>query len=1325
MSQAGSRDNTARKRSTASSGNTGSGRKSAGGIARNRTSASGGKSSSQGAARNSKSSSGKGKSIAKGSNSKIAATKRAANEKEEYEQLTIKDAYVKKKNSMIDELIVGVVLLFSIICFLGVIDKGGIVGKYLKYFLFGTFGIFGYVAPILILLATVVIVYIGKDIPVVKSLLGVLVFVNLLAIIQLAVHYDEKLHFYEYYKYCGENLNGGGFLGALILSMLAPLFGKAAAIVVAIIVIIICLVLITEKAIFRSISISSGKAAKKEVERAVEHHNEVVARKREMRRRREIAERKSGNFMYKITSEDIERAKVEGSGNNKEFVDYLKSGDKEQIAAANAARKNRGFAYAANAANAANVANAANAANATNAANAANVANAANAKNAASAKNPASAASAANARKAQTANVSDSGKNARNVRPAAALEREKDDLSDLSNLTITGDYKKSSPEDTKNINPKAASSSSIADDTLNINGINENAYNKEIDNAVYGDEGYREIRLETGEEDLKENDNYERIYLNGQSAESREYVDDSEGYENSSETEYTYNGNYEDDSEYASDYDEEAKNYEDSDIEDSSIDRDSASDFEGEENFAGNVMRFGDYDNLSSSDESDMGSSDIDVNAYDKEDYDEESNNNKEYYNEEDYNEEDYNEADYDTEALNADNQNLDNLEAKSNAEDYGKDDFDEESFKDEYSSDINTPDDEYEDVSGMDRFAQYEDANSVLAGDSEMASQIDEFSDSVKGQGEAVPGSVTTYKTNPNGTPIGKVSPGVVGAVAATGVAGAAGAAPAIGAAGAATVSGATGAAGLTAAGASIAAMGSILDDSVEPEEVPIEVLDYIVPPLDLLAEPVKGRGADEEELKSTAKLLQDTLKSFGVNVKVTNVSCGPAVTRYEIMPEQGVKVSRITALSDDIKLNLAAADIRIEAPIPGKPAVGIEVPNKENSPVMLRELIENEEFTGHKSNIAFGVGKDIGGKVVIGDIAKMPHLLIAGSTGSGKSVCINSIIMSIIYKADPKDVRMILIDPKVVELSIYNPMPHLLMPVVTDPKEASAALAWAVAEMNNRYKKFAKAGVRDLKGFNQKVEKGVFGDDEQSKLKNKMPHIVIIVDELADLMMVAQKEVEDSIQHITQMARAAGIHLIIATQRPSVNVITGVIKANVPSRIAFAVSSQVDSRTIIDQAGAEKLLGKGDMLFFPSGIPKPIRVQGAFVSDEEVNAVVDYLEEFDQGTAIDLAVQGEIQRLASSSDEEEADAGKGSKGASSQYDDYFIEAGRLLIEKNKASIGMLQRTFSIGFNRAARIMDQLTGVGVVGPEEGTKPRKILMSAEQFEAFAAAIRNQ
>jgi len=1270
MSQAGSRDNTARKRSTASGSNTGSGRKSAGGIARNRTSASGGKKSSgAGAPRSSKSSSSTKRSSSKGNAGKNSAARRAAIEKEEYEQLTIQNAYVKKKNSMTDELIVGVVLLFSIICFLGVIDKGGVVGKYLKFFLFGTFGIFGYVAPILILLATVVIVYIGKDIPVVKSLLGVLVFVNLLAIIQLAVHYDEKLHFYEYYKYCGENLNGGGFLGALILSMLAPLFGKTAAIVVAIIVIIICLVLITEKAIFRSISISSGKAAKKEVERAVEHHNEVVARKREMRRRREIAERKNGNFMYKITSEDIERAKVEGSGKNKEFVDYLKSGDKEQIEASSPARENKGTAG-----------------------------------------------KTAALQKSDKKSVS---KNAKNSRQGASYKGiDKDELSDLSNLTITGDYKKHSDKvleqekSTEALEPKEPSKSAVSsNDTFNINGINEKAYNKEIDNAVYGDEDYRGTRLETGEEDLKENRNYERIYLNGQPSESREYVDEDESYENSSEI---------------------------------------ASDFDGEDNFSGNVMRLGDYNNPSVAGENDIGSSDIDVKAYDEADYDENSYNEADYngsdyneadyneanYNEADYNEADfdensyneadYNEADYDEEALKADNLAADNLDSESYAEDYDKDDFEEESFKAEYSTEIDASDEaDYEDVSGMDRFAQYEDANSVLAGDSEMASQIDEFSDSVKGQGEAVPGSVTTYKTNPNGTPIGKVSPGVAGALAATGAAGAAGAATAVGTAGAVGAAGAAGAAGLTAAGASIAAMGSILDDSVEPEEVPIEVLDYIVPPLDLLAEPVKGKGADEEELKSTAKLLQDTLKSFGVNVKVTNVSCGPAVTRYEIMPEQGVKVSRITALSDDIKLNLAAADIRIEAPIPGKPAVGIEVPNKENSPVMLRELIENEEFTGHKSNIAFGVGKDIGGKVVIGDIAKMPHLLIAGSTGSGKSVCINSIIMSIIYKADPKDVRMILIDPKVVELSIYNPMPHLLMPVVTDPKEASAALAWAVAEMNNRYKKFAKAGVRDLKGFNQKVEKGVFGDDEQSKLKNKMPHIVIIVDELADLMMVAQKEVEDSIQHITQMARAAGIHLIIATQRPSVNVITGVIKANVPSRIAFAVSSQVDSRTIIDQAGAEKLLGKGDMLFFPSGIPKPIRVQGAFVSDEEVNAVVDYLEEFDQGTAIDLAVQGEIQRLASSSDEEEADAGKGSKGASSQYDDYFIEAGRLLIEKNKASIGMLQRSFSIGFNRAARIMDQLTGVGVVGPEEGTKPRKILMSAEQFEAFAAAIRNQ
>ena len=350
----------------------------------------------------------------------------------------------------------------------------------------------------------------------------------------------------------------------------------------------------------------------------------------------------------------------------------------------------------------------------------------------------------------------------------------------------------------------------------------------------------------------------------------------------------------------------------------------------------------------------------------------------------------------------------------------------------------------------------------------------------------------------------------------------------------------------------------------------------------------------------------LQQTLQSFGVGVTITNVSCGPAVTRYELQPEQGVKVSKITNLADDIKLNLAAADIRIEAPIPGKAAVGIEVPNKENSAVMFRELIEGNEFKDHGSNLAFAVGKDIGGQIVVTDIAKMPHLLIAGATGSGKSVCINTLIMSILYKAHPDDVKLIMVDPKVVELSVYNGIPHLLIPVVTDPKKASAALNWAVMEMTERYNRFAELGVRDIKGYNTKVEKV---KDYQDEKFQKMPQIVIIVDELADLMMVAPGEVEDAICRLAQMARAAGIHLIIATQRPSVNVITGLIKANVPSRIAFSVSSAIDSRTIIDGSGAEKLLGKGDMLFFPSGYPKPVRIQGAFVSDKEVGEVVEFL--------------------------------------------------------------------------------------------------------------------
>lgn len=493
-----------------------------------------------------------------------------------------------------------------------------------------------------------------------------------------------------------------------------------------------------------------------------------------------------------------------------------------------------------------------------------------------------------------------------------------------------------------------------------------------------------------------------------------------------------------------------------------------------------------------------------------------------------------------------------------------------------------------------------------------------------------------------------------------------------------------------------------------VEPVIKEVEVpFVYEFPPLELLSRPKKSsKGVSDGELKETAIKLQQTLQSFGVGVTITNVSCGPAVTRYELQPEQGVKVSKITNLADDIKLNLAAADIRIEAPIPGKAAVGIEVPNKENSAVMFRELIEGKEFKEHGSDLAFAVGKDIGGQVVVTDIAKMPHLLIAGATGSGKSVCINTLIMSILYKAHPDDVKLIMVDPKVVELSVYNGIPHLLIPVVTDPKKASAALNWAVMEMTDRYNRFAELGVRDIKGYNTKIEKVEEYNDEKFQ---KMPQIVIIVDELADLMMVAPGEVEDAICRLAQMARAAGIHLIIATQRPSVNVITGLIKANVPSRIAFSVSSAIDSRTIIDGSGAEKLLGKGDMLFFPSGYPKPVRIQGAFVSDKEVSEVVEFLSSQQSKPSYNEDITNKITSAPSS---------EGSTAPANDRDDYFVEAGKFIIEKNKASIGMLQRVYKIGFNRAARIMDQLYEAGVVGPEEGTKPRKVLMSEEEFEQF-------
>lgn len=496
-------------------------------------------------------------------------------------------------------------------------------------------------------------------------------------------------------------------------------------------------------------------------------------------------------------------------------------------------------------------------------------------------------------------------------------------------------------------------------------------------------------------------------------------------------------------------------------------------------------------------------------------------------------------------------------------------------------------------------------------------------------------------------------------------------------------------------------------ISDSISAQDTDTVKKIYQFPPLDLLSKPkVNAKGVSDVELKATAMKLQSTLESFGVGVTVTNISRGPAVTRYELQPEQGVKVSKITNLADDIKLNLAAADVRIEAPIPGKAAVGIEVPNKDNTAVMFRELIESQEFTTHSSDIAFAVGKDISGQTVVTDIARMPHLLIAGATGSGKSVCINTLIMSILYKANPDDVKLIMVDPKVVELSVYNGIPHLLIPVVTDPKKASGALNWAVMEMTERYKRFADLGVRDLKGFNDKVAKVADSGDERFK---KMPQIVIIVDELADLMMVAPGEVEDAICRLAQMARAAGLHLIIATQRPSVNVITGLIKANVPSRIAFSVSSAIDSRTIIDGAGAEKLLGKGDMLFFPSGYPKPVRIQGAFVSDKEVSAVVEFLNTQNSEPQYNEEIANKI--ITNQISESAA-------VTTSDRDDYFVEAGKFIIEKDKASIGMLQRVYKIGFNRAARIMDQLCDAGVVGPEEGTKPRKVLMSMEEFENY-------
>jgi len=476
-----------------------------------------------------------------------------------------------------------------------------------------------------------------------------------------------------------------------------------------------------------------------------------------------------------------------------------------------------------------------------------------------------------------------------------------------------------------------------------------------------------------------------------------------------------------------------------------------------------------------------------------------------------------------------------------------------------------------------------------------------------------------------------------------------------------------------------------------------------YVFPPLTLLKES-KDADTSIKGSEVTAEHLVETLRSFGVETRIVNISRGPTVTRYELQPCAGVKISKITNLADDIALNLATAGVRIEAPIPNKAAVGIEVPNKSSDVVGVRGILESPAFTSAKSKLTFALGRDIGGNAIVADIGKMPHGLIAGATGSGKSVCINSIIISLLYKADPEEVKLLMIDPKVVELGIYNGIPHLLVPVVTDPRKASGALGWAVSEMEKRYKMFADRGVRDLAGYNRFVEN--LGDPEITK----MPHIVIIIDELADLMMTAPNEVEDSINRIAAKARAAGMHLIIATQRPSVDVVTGVIKANIPTRIAFAVSSQVDSRTILDSAGAEKLLGRGDMLFSPVGSTKPNRIQGCFVSDEEVESVVEFIKS--GGTVIyDDNVMVEIERQAAVEKKQKTGLPEDGPGD----DPMLEEAIKVVVENGMASTSLLQRKLKLGYARAARIVDEMEQRGVVGPYEGSKPRKVLITKEQL----------
>ena len=498
-------------------------------------------------------------------------------------------------------------------------------------------------------------------------------------------------------------------------------------------------------------------------------------------------------------------------------------------------------------------------------------------------------------------------------------------------------------------------------------------------------------------------------------------------------------------------------------------------------------------------------------------------------------------------------------------------------------------------------------------------------------------------------------------------------------------------------------------VSEKVKTETLPAaEASTYLFPPLELLNPPYVSKDKHtEEDIREQCAILEQTLEDFRVRASVVAVTRGPSVTRFELEPAPGVKVSSVVNLADDIALKLAASGVRIEAPIPGKAAIGIEVPNRKNDPVFFREVVDCDLVRKTESKLCVGLGMDISGNIITVDLSKMPHMLVAGSTGSGKSVCINTLIISILYKASPEEVKLIMIDPKVVELSVYNGIPHLFIPVVTDPKKAAGALNWAVSEMMSRYNTFAEYGVRNLGEYNRKISN--MAVPEGGTPQKPMPQIVIIVDELADLMMVAPGEVEDAICRLAQLARAAGIHLIIATQRPSVNVITGLIKANMPSRIAFSVSSGVDSRTILDMNGAEKLLGKGDMLFYPQGYQKPARLQGAFVSDEEVSSIVEFLADKNPKVTYNPQIEQQVNTISLSG---------GSSGGNDENDIYFVDAGKFIIEKERASIGMLQRMFKIGFNRAARIMDQLSDAGVVGPEEGTKPRKVLMSMEEFETY-------